>query len=109
MTDQSTGTLREDVLNEIILSAIVEIKTTIREVPAVVETIERISKEIDTVVAVGISTRCEADGEERTLAPLLDEMGYTYHRAKTNLGLGRITNIQKKQEAAVDQHAASVR
>ena len=31
------------------------------------------------------------------MAPLLEELGYSFERAKTNLGLGRMTNIQKKE------------
>ncbi len=60
-------------------------------------------------VFTGVSTQCDERGEERVLSELLEEHGYTYHRAKTNLGLGRVTNIQKKQEAVRDEHLASVR
>jgi hypothetical protein len=108
MTDQSTGTLKEDLLNEKILSAIVEIKTTVEMVPTVLDTVTRVAKQIDTVLAIGVSTRCDRNGEDPTLAPLLDDLGYTFVRAKTNMGLGRITNIQTK-ESVSDQHVASVR
>jgi hypothetical protein len=113
MTDTSTGDLREDLLNEKILSAIVEIKTTINEAPAVLETVRKVNLEIDTVTAVGISTRCDEDGEDRLLAPILEEMGLRYYRAKTNMGLGRSTNDEmaneEKKEEAHDEHLASVR
>ncbi len=108
MTDKSTGELRADILNEKILSGIVEIKTTIHEVPAVLDAIQRVNQRIDTVMAVGISTRCDENGEDNVLAPLLDEMGYNFHRAKTNMGLGRMTNVVKKEEAH-DEHLAPVR
>jgi len=108
MTDKSQGTIQEDILNEKILSAIVEIKTTIREVPAVLDTVMEVSKTIDTVVAVGVSTRCGDAGEDSELAPVLEELGYDFERAKTNMGLGRVTNVQKKEEVG-DQHLASVR
>lgn len=108
MTDQSTGDLRTDILDEKILSAIVEIKTTIHEVPAILDTVQQVNKRIDTVTAVGISTRCGEDGEDKLLAPMLDELGYSYHRAKTNMGLGRMTNVEKKEEAH-DEHLAPVR
>ena len=108
MTDPSTGDLREDLLNEKILSAIVEIKTTVHEARAVLETVRRVNLEIDTVTAVGISTRCDDDGEDRLLAPILDELGFRYYRAKTNMGLGRATNDEKKEEVH-DEHLASVR
>jgi ferredoxin len=108
MTDQSTGTLKEDVLNEKILSAIVEIKTAVDMVPTVLKTATRVVKQIDTVIAIGVSTRCDQNGEDPILAPLLDDLEYTFVRAKTNMGLGRITNIQTK-ETVNDQHPASVR
>ena len=108
MDDTATGNLRADILDEKIMSAIVEIKTTINEVPAVLETVQKVNKRIDTVTAVGISTRCDENGDDRFLAPLLDELGFTYHRAKTNMGLGRVTNVQKKEKAR-DEHLAPVR
>ena len=40
----------------------------------------------------GVGTRCDADGEDRTVAPILQRLGYKLERAKTNIGLGRITN-----------------
>ncbi len=109
MVDQSTGQLRPDLLNEKILSAIVEIKTKIEQVPEVLDVVQRVSKQIDTVIALGVSTRCDANGEETILSRVLDEHGYTYERAKTNLGLGRVTNIKKLQEMAHDEHLAPVR
>ena len=54
MTDKSTGKLREDILNEKILSAIVEFKTRIDNVPAVLHRIEEVAKTLETVVAVRI-------------------------------------------------------
>ncbi len=92
MTDTGSGMLRSDILDEKILSAIVEIKTTINEVKNVLQLVEEINEKIDTVTAVGISTRCDEDGEENILAPHLEKLGYSFSRAKTNMGLGRITN-----------------
>ena len=94
MTDTATGKLRDDILGEKILSAIIEIKTTLDRVEEVLETVERVNLRIDTVTAVGISTRCDDHGEETRLAGLLEELGYGAERAKTNMGLGRPTNLQ---------------
>ena len=94
MTDTATGKLRDDILGEKILSAIIEIKTTLDRVEEVLETVERVNLRIDTVTAVGISTRCDDYGEETRLAGLLEELGYGAERAKTNMGLGRPTNLQ---------------
>ena len=108
MTDQSAGTLKQDLLNEKILSAIVEIKTTIDMVQLVLDTVHDVAKRIDTVIAIGVSTRCDEQGEDRTLAPLLLDLGYSFERSKTNLGLGRVTNVEA-QEKVGDEHLASVR
>lgn len=92
LADETTGDLRSDILNEKILSAIVEIKTDISMVEEVLTTVRVVNRDIDTVTAVGISTRCSEDGEDIVLGPLLNKLGYSNYRAKTNMGLGRITN-----------------
>jgi hypothetical protein len=92
MTDVGTGSLREDILNEKVLSAIVEIKTSAERTEEVIRLVQEVEKRIDTVVALGVGTRCDADGEERTVAPILEKLGYRLERAKTNIGLGRISN-----------------
>ena len=94
MTDKSTGALREDILDEKILSGIVEIKTRLDQVESVLTIVEDVNREIDTVTAVGISTRCDESGEETQLAETLEELGYGFERAKTNMGLGRLTNLE---------------
>jgi spore coat polysaccharide biosynthesis protein SpsF (cytidylyltransferase family) len=88
MTDRKTGKLRDDILNEKILSAIVEFKTSIENVPAVLHRIEEVSRTLDTVVAVGVSTRCAETGDS-ALDEVLSEEGFAFVRGKTNLGLGR--------------------
>ena len=65
MTDPSQGVIREEILNEKILSAIVEIKTALDKVPSVLQKIRNLSREVDTVISVGVSTRCDAQGNDR--------------------------------------------
>ncbi len=95
MVDTSSGELRSDILDEKILSAIVEINTTIEDVEEILKIIHDVNKHIDTVTAIGISTRCSEDGEDKVLAPLLEELGLPHYRAKTNMGLGRVTNNEE--------------
>ena len=87
MTNKVTGKLRDDILDEKILSAIVEFKTRIENVPAVLRKVEEVSKMLDTVVAVGVATRCDQGGGSALDAVLADE-GLPVVRGKTNLGLG---------------------
>jgi ferredoxin len=92
MEDQATGKLKADLLNEKILSAIVEIKTPVHELRAVLHTVSAMAKQIDTVTAVGVATRCSDGGHELVVAPLLKGLDIQFDRAKTNMGLGRATN-----------------
>ena len=92
MTDVRSGTLREDILGEKLMSAIVEIKVPVERTEEIVRLVWEAEKELDTVVALGVGTRCGPDGEDHVLAPILERLGYKLERAKTNTGLGRITN-----------------
>jgi ferredoxin len=96
IADQATGELRPELLNEKILSGIVETKTEIGRVPEVLDLVDRLSREVDTVMVVAVSTRCDENGEEKVLSALLSEHGFSPQHAKTNLGLGRASNAEKK-------------
>jgi len=89
MTDVSTGRLREDILDEKVMSAIVEIKVPVERTEEIVRLVWDVEKKLNTVVALGVGTRCDPDGEERVVAPILERLGYKLDRAKTNIGLGR--------------------
>jgi hypothetical protein len=93
MSDVATGTIREDILHEKVLSAIVEIKVPIDRTEEVIRLVWEIEKQIDTVVALGVGARCDEKGEDNTVAPILEKLGYKLERAKTNIGVGRITNV----------------
>jgi ferredoxin len=92
MSDVATGTLREDIMNEKLMSAIVEIKVPVERTEEIIRLVWKVEKEIDTVVAIGVGTRCDEHGEDPIVAPILERLGYKLERAKTNIGLGRITN-----------------
>jgi hypothetical protein len=88
IADRATGTLKADILDEKVMSAILELKTRLEHVPAVLERVEAVGRGLDTIVSIGVSTRCDGDGNDR-LAPMLAREGYVDLRGKTNLGLGR--------------------
>jgi hypothetical protein len=90
MSDRAGGRIREDILDERILSAIVEFKTTLEKVPGLLRTIRSVAGTLDTVVLVGVSTRCDARGDN-SLEGLLDAEGLEYKWSKTNVGLGAAT------------------
>ncbi|MBI2211315.1 MAG: 4Fe-4S dicluster domain-containing protein [Deltaproteobacteria bacterium] len=95
MTDPVKGLIREDILDEKILSAIVEIKSRLAQVPMVLKKIRDLSREVDTVISVGVSTRCDAAGDD-ALRAILEYEGYPMYRGKTNLGLGRIATAKSE-------------
>jgi ferredoxin len=93
MSDVAAGTLREDILGEKILSAIVEIKVPVARTEEIILLVREVEKQVDTVVALGVGTRCDENGQDNLVAPILERLGYKLERAKTNMGLGRITNL----------------
>src|SRR5438445_9987423 len=92
MSDVATGTLREDILGEKVMSAILEIKTTVDRTEEIILLVREVEKHLDTVVCIGVGTRCDENGDENVVAPILERLGYKLERAKTNIGLGKVTN-----------------
>ncbi len=91
MTDTSTGKFRDDVLDEKVLSGIIELKTTLDKAPAVLAAIEETQRELSTVASVGVASRCDPDGSIPH-EPVVRSLGYRLsYNGKTNLGLGRPT------------------
>jgi len=89
MTDTRTGEIREDVLDEKVLSAIIEIKTDLERLPEFLSALGQVQGKVDTVFSVGVASRCKEDGSiphERWV----QEAGCRLSpNGKINLGLGR--------------------
>jgi hypothetical protein len=99
MSDVSRGTIRPDILQEKVLSAIVEIMVPLDRIPAVLACVREVARRVDTVIAIGVSTRCDPAGAE-PLRALLEREGFPTYRGKTNLGLGRVTAPEASRVAA---------
>ena len=91
MADTKTGRIRDDVLNEKVLSCILEFKTKTENIPEILEVIEEEAKTLDTVLSLGVAVRCDENGND-TVGEQLRALGYDAWRAKINMGLGRRTN-----------------
>ena len=89
LEDQKTGKMKGEILAEKVLSAIIEMKTPLARIAEILQALDRVQKEIDTVISVGVSSRCLADG----MIPHTEwvrNAGFTLSpNGKTNLGLGR--------------------
>ena len=89
ITDQKTGKLREDILNEKALSAIVEVAFPIDKLKAVIQKLQEVSKQLDTVCSVVTAVKVSPDGSFAT-DPIFKELGLTpCPNSKNNVGLGR--------------------
>jgi len=89
MEDRETGELKPEILGEKVLSAIIEFKTTLDRLPRYFQVIEEIEGELDTVICIGVSSRCGPDDAIPHQAVCLEEGLVLSANGKTNLGLGR--------------------
>lgn len=88
MTDRNRGILNPEILDEKVMSCIVEVALDEADAPEVLDTLKAVSREIDTVMAVGVAVRCREDGSTE-IERILAEGSYDVIWAKTNVGLGR--------------------
>lgn len=89
MSDAGKGTINQEVINEKVLSAILEFKTPLERFKEVMDTLERVSREIDTVFCISMITKVEAHGSIPN-KDKAEEYGYRVGiNPKVNVGLGR--------------------
>lgn len=89
MTDQTTGKLNSEILDEKVCSAMIESTTPVENLPAVIKELREVASQIDTVFSLTLSTRLEPDGSA-PCEKVLKELGVpVYINGKTNVGLGR--------------------
>jgi ferredoxin len=91
MANREHGLIRPDILEEKVLSAIVEFKTTLARTEHFLDVIEEVAPKLNTVVALGVASVCNPDGSN-PIEAVMTRRGYPIVRGKTNLGLGRVTN-----------------
>lgn len=99
MADAKEGRIREDVLDEKVLSCILEFKVGLDKLTEILDTIEAFAPTLDTVISLGVAVRCDERGDHPVREKLAG-MGYNAWRAKVNMGLGRHTNPQPATEEA---------
>ncbi len=88
MADPKTGRMNPEVLDEKVMSAIVEFRVAEERTSDCLDMLEEIALSLKTVMAIGLYARCDDSGHT-TLEDLLDSRRTDVIRAKTNLGLGR--------------------
>ena len=89
MADKKTGKFREELLNEKVLSAIIEFCVRLDQLPELFKILERVAGEIESVFSLDLATRLAPDGSVPT-DPYVAQAGLWIGRnGKTNVGLGR--------------------
>jgi NAD-dependent dihydropyrimidine dehydrogenase PreA subunit len=89
MLDRETGKINEEVLDEKVLSAIVEFKVKNDRLESALKAIKELSTKVDTVFSVDLISRIYPDGSIPTV-PIAKRVGFSPSpNTKTNLGLGR--------------------
>lgn len=89
VADPKTGTLKPEVVNEKVLSAILEFKIRNDQLESVVRKLTPVLAEVDTVVSWGLATRFAEDGTLPVRARL-EALGIPARpNAKINMGMGR--------------------
>jgi len=89
MVDTATGKLRDDVLQEKVLSAIVEVLVPAGKLADVIRSCQEVAKEVETVFSVGVSSLVKPDGGTYFADTLNDLNLIAATNGKTNAGLGR--------------------
>jgi ferredoxin len=89
MVDKAAGRINPEVLNERVLSAIVEFELPLEQAPAVLADLRAVADEVDTVFSLNLISLVEPDGSLPAYAMLLREGFSPSPNGKHNLGLGR--------------------
>jgi ferredoxin len=87
--DRKTGNMDPSVLNEKVLSAIIEVRARDSQVAAVLKALMDVEPELDTVMSVGIAARCAADGSIPYEGAVRESGLRLSPNGKCNVGLGR--------------------
>jgi hypothetical protein len=89
MVDKSTGKIREDILNERVMSAIIECGVEMDRLESLLKVIKETAPKLDTVFSLDLICRVGEKGEIETL-PIAQKIGFTPRRnTKNNIGYGR--------------------
>jgi len=97
MADKKSGKFIEELLNEKVLSAILEFCVRLDQLPELFKILEKVAGEIESVFSLDLATRLAPDGSVPT-DPYVAQAGLWIARnGKTNIGLGRpiITEVGK--------------
>lgn len=89
--DKTTGAMDPTILEEVVLSAILEFSCRLEDAYEVLESLKVVAKKIDTVFSLCIICRVDEKNNTVPVMDIVESLGVdlTKSSAKTNMGLGR--------------------
>jgi hypothetical protein len=89
--DKNTGDLKPELLDERVLSAIIEIQVRRERLPHVLQAIKEAAREIDSVFCLDVFMVVEPNlNVPQVVLEMIREAGFSWRpNAKVNMGLGR--------------------
>jgi ferredoxin len=89
IVDEARGLINPEVLDEKVLSAIVEFKVPLERLPQVLACLQEAARQMDTVFSVDLISKVEP-GDVVPLLPVMQDLGIPLSvNGKNNMGLGR--------------------
>ena len=89
LKEEDRGAFKEEVLNEKVLSIIIEFKVSSSRLEEVLQVLEKCAAEVDTVFSVGLIDKVSDDGSMKNYEKAR-QLGYQPSiNAKVNIGIGR--------------------
>jgi ferredoxin len=89
MSDPVTGKFKDELLNEKVLSAIIEFRVALEQLPELFEIVKEVSLQIETVFSLDLATKVAPDGSVPTDVYVRQAGLAVAPNGKTNVGLGR--------------------
>jgi len=84
-----TGDVNPDIVDEFVISAIIEVSFPLEKLESVLKAIIEASKHIDSVFSLDVVTKLRDDGSNPA-KEIMDKSGFSYRpNCKTNVGLGK--------------------
>lgn len=90
LRNKETGEMNPEVLNEKVLSAIIEMIVPLDKIIPVLETMEKVAQEINTVFSIDLVARTDEDLSVPTARIMAENNKWFSMNGKTNLGLGHM-------------------
>jgi hypothetical protein len=95
MQNPESGKLKPDVLNEKVMSAIIEAEVPLKRFRDILRVFRRVGNSLESVFSLNVICLTEKGGFNPAIPIILEEGFHVRENGKTNLGLGRRMNQEK--------------